>query len=118
MYTLARVDSLQNVFGGYIQKYIRSSLTQLHETANNHPPEFTESVWLKLPNQSMQDAVFNLNVGSISELAKILYPNLSHKLASFWPQTSITSVEQTQEIDGQLSNVRFSANVPDDGKSI
>ncbi|CAI7660304.1 unnamed protein product [Penicillium manginii] len=119
VYSLARVDSLRNVFGGNIQKYIRNSLSQLHETANNHPPEFTQSVWMKLPDQSMQDAVFNLNVGSASELAKILYPNLSQKLASFlWPPISKTSAERTQELDRQPSSVSLSANLPDDGKSL
>lgn len=73
---------------------------------------------MKLPNQSMQDAIFHLNVGSTSELASVLYPHMSQKLASFlWPQIPDTSAERTQELDGKLPNPCLPAKLADDGKS-
>lgn len=74
---------------------------------------------MKVPNQSMQDAVFHLNVGSTSELARVLYPQMSQKLASFlWPQVSDTPAERAQELEGKLSNPCLPANLADDGKSM
>ena len=114
---LARIDSLRKVFGDYIQRAVGNSLTQLHETANGHPPETTQSVWMKLPHQSMQDAIFHLNVGSAKELARVLFPHMSQNFASFlWPEASSSSITATAVMQpGEHSSSLTLGNLPDDG---
>lgn len=114
---LARVDSLRNVFGDYIQRAVANSLTQMHETANGHPPETTQSVWAKLPHQSMQDAILHLNVGSARELARLLFPHMSQKVHSvLWPEASSSSGAAKSVIQpgGHSSSLRLD-KLPDDG---
>lgn len=104
-YHLANIESIRNLFGDYIHRAVRGSLTQLKEAANRHPPETIESVKMKMPKDTMQDVIITLDIGSSKELARTLFPYMSPKIASFlWPESSDGALNKGSEPSGTPYN--------------
>ncbi|KAJ5460918.1 uncharacterized protein N7458_002470 [Penicillium daleae] len=100
-YHLAHVQSIRNVFGDYIQRAVASSLVSFNEDLSCQAVERRDSFWMKFPSQTMQDAIFSLDIGSTKELAAILFPHINPKIASFlWPQTCDVISTQTLDYNG------------------
>jgi hypothetical protein len=117
---LSGFAKIRSVFGDVIFNAVRISPTEVETGAGTRFSETTTNVMTRMPRQQPQDAVISLHVGLANELANMLFPNGSQKIASalstYSPIMPLTSSSQsTMDSEGLNSE---SSEIGEKGKCI
>ncbi|KAJ5531477.1 hypothetical protein N7527_004870 [Penicillium freii] len=79
---LSSFAAIQSMFGDVIVDAVRRFPPEAEMSVGDYLPESTTNIWTRIPHREPQDSVIRLYVGRAHEVAKVLFPIGSQKVAS------------------------------------